>query len=80
MIIKTKFDIGQEVFYIHPIKKIVEQGFVSRIIAEYYDNQFVNFEKDIGYQLGTMIPIFSEEQLFATKEEAEVKLKELIKE
>ena len=73
MIIETKFDIGQEVYYIHPIKKIVEQGFVSRIIAEYYDNQ-----KDIGYQLGTMIPIFSEEQLFATKEEVEVKLKELI--
>lgn len=77
MKIGTKFNIGQTVCYIHPIKKVIEFGVISRISIDYYDEHLWNFDNDIGYQLGTMIPRFSEDSLFATREEAEAKLKEL---
>ena len=82
MKIETKFDIGQKVYYIHSIKDKIEWGVISRITTECADSlilKSLSFGTYIGYQLGTSIPLFLEEQLFATREEAEKKLKEISK-
>lgn len=76
MKIETKFDIGQEVYYIddcdfeigdYECEKQVSQSYVYQILV--WENKILYYVEDGKY--------CDENELFTTKEEAEAKLKEM---
>lgn len=70
MKIETKFDIGQQIFYISSAYKNIQLGFISKILVTQYN---------VWYGLSHSNYAYRETELFITKEEAEQKLKELKK-
>lgn len=76
MSIKTKFDINQEVYtIIDKVEKMkIEKVFAS--VGKLEDENLITYSVTDSYGYALRLP---EEQLFATKEEAESKLKELKK-
>ena len=77
MIIETKFDIGQEVWFILRGEKNIQEGFIKAVfpsIRETEEDSSVRYAiiDASGYAL--RIP---EDQIFATLEEAEQALKRL---
>ena len=69
MIIKTKFDVGQEVYYLTgKFASNVQSGEILQI--KFYG-------KEIIYEIEYNGNVQEEQYVFATKEEAELKLSEL---
>ena len=74
MKIETKFDINQEIYF---VIDNVEKGKINGIypcIKEIEDECFTNYGITDKYGYALRLP---EDQIFATREEAEAKLKEI---
>lgn len=79
MVIETKFDLGQKVYlkkgsayYLwHNEKDKVISGVITGLLIR---RSFIEYEIDCG---ATYLGIFSEKDIFLTKEEAQSKLEEL---
>lgn len=72
MKIETKFDIGQEVFFMFNNKVRCEEIEKIRVIAEPKNKCFATIETHVCYWLKPWSndgDFFSEEELFASKEE-----------
>lgn len=82
MEIKTKFDIGQKVWFIgnkfNGEENSLYMGKISTIVIVYRGVIFDKESHDISYEVdcGFFANMY-EERLYATKEEAEAKLKEI---
>ena len=73
MKIKTKFDIGQKIWYINALELV--EGLISGIY--FWEDKTYSYE--IKFWLGSFLKgsvVKNEDKLFATKEEAEKELKE----
>lgn len=68
MKLETKYDLGQEVYYVRN-EYTVEKG---EVITIYFDGLFNNIPK---YEIEYNGNVFCEDDVFLTKEEAEAKLK-----
>lgn len=71
MKIETKFDIGQEIYFIG-FFDFIDKGKIEKIEIRVNKD-----EKFIVYALRGFINTFCQSQIFATREEAEAKLKEM---
>ena len=67
MDIKTKYDIGQSVFFMKDNK--VETSAIRQIILDVWYNEDKNVKERISYCLFSSSQIYEEKDLFPTKEE-----------
>ena len=73
MEIKTKFDIGQEVYIVFDDKSILKGEIIGLMCIVGLEKNFVHYEcESNGFSFEEM-----EENVFLTKEEAEQKLREI---
>ena len=77
MRIETKFGINENIWFILRGENKAREGFINSIFAIIKENQeecFTRYGLTDMYDYALRLP---EEQIFATKEEAEAKLKEI---
>ena len=72
MKLETKYDLGQEVYYVRA-EYTVEKG---EVVTIYFDGSFNNIPK---YEIEYNGNVFCEDDVFLTKEEAEKSLEEMNK-